>query len=90
LSQRTEILHGCKCLPHGAEVVMEDSRCTMAALQAEDPRCQCLLSGVAIEVEDPRHKILCYGVALEMDDHRCKPVTVEVEDPRCKNMLLAS
>jgi len=41
---------------------MEDPRCKIAAIEAEDPRCKNLLSGVVIEVEDPRYKSLFYLV----------------------------
>ena len=65
---------------------MEDPRCKIAAIEAEDPRCKNLLSGVEIEMEDPRCKSLLIRVVIGMEDPRCRIEAVKTEDPRCKNL----
>lgn len=67
---------------------MEDSRCRIAAIKVEDPRCRSLLMGVEIEMEDPRYKgphqdVILKGATIEIEDARCKRVGIEMEDPRC-------
>ncbi|MGD0913655.1 MAG: hypothetical protein ABR928_17300 [Terracidiphilus sp.] len=70
---------------------MEDTRCRIAAIEAEGPRRGGVLKGAVIEMEDPRCKSLRYGVmlqspAIEIDDPRCTRVQIVVEDPRCKGL----
>ncbi len=81
-------LFGCKRLPNGGVIEMEDPRFRIAAIEMDDLRCKGLLCGVEIEMEDPRCKTLFYRVALEMEDPRCQRVTVDMEDPRCKYLGL--
>lgn len=51
-------------------IEMNDHRCKVAAIEAEDRRCLSLLNRVVIGMEDPR----------------CRIVAIEMEDPRCKNL----
>lgn len=82
---------GRKSLSDDVVIEMEDSRCKIAAIEADDPRCRGLLSGAVIEMEDPRCKdlskdVMLRGVAAEADDPRCKIMAIEVEDPRCRGL----
>jgi hypothetical protein len=43
---------------------MEDPRCKIAAIEAEDPWCKGMVRGVVIEMEVPRCKGLLQGVAI--------------------------
>ena len=62
---------------------MEDPRCTIAAVELDDPRGAWLLRGVTIEIEDPRYTNLGDRAVLRMEDPRCSRVTMKMEDPRC-------
>ena len=55
---------------------MEDPRCKIAAIEAEDHRCKSLLRGVVIEMEDTRLKRLFCRMELEIKDPRSMRVTV--------------
>ena len=71
---------------------MEDSRCRIAAIGTEDPRCSSLISGVAIEMEDHRCRGLLQGTmytgaVIQIDDPRCNSgMGIAMEDPRCGNL----
>jgi predicted metal-binding protein len=65
-------------------IVMDDPRCKVAAIEAEDARCKSLLSGMAIEVEDYRCESLHYSASMEMEDPRCRQSASEMDDPRCR------
>jgi hypothetical protein len=70
-----------------AEVIdMEFSRCKMAAIQIDDPRCVGIHTAVSSEVEDSRCRYLAEGKVLEVDEGCCRSVTIAVEDPRCRNL----
>jgi hypothetical protein len=68
------------------EIVMEDSRCRIAAVELDDARCKSLIQGVVIEAEDHRCKSLGYRATTEMDDPRCASTAIKMDDPRCQNM----
>ncbi len=81
---------GCKSLPKGLEIEMDDPRYNFVVMEMEDPRCKGLRYGLAIEMEDPRCKSMLSGMAMEMEDPRCKSMlsiaAMEMEDPRCQNL----
>jgi hypothetical protein len=73
----------CKSLPNEV-IVMDDPRRKVAAIEAEDARCNGLLNGMAIEVEDYRCESLRYSASMEMEDPRCRQSASEMDDPRCR------
>ena len=66
---------------------MEDARCTIAAVKAEDPGFHIFLHAVTIEIEDPRCSNLLLSMAVEIDDPRGMRQEFQMEDPRCRAML---
>jgi hypothetical protein len=73
-------------LPEGLVIEMEFSRCKIAAIEIQDPRCSSLLEGIAIGTEDSRCRSLVEGMALEVDDARCAYARIKMEDPRCQEL----
>jgi hypothetical protein len=65
---------------------MEDSRCRIAAVESDDPRCKDLIQGVEIGMEDHRCKSLPFSMATEMEDPRCKSEAMVMDDPRCQSL----
>ena len=65
---------------------MEDTRCTIASIEHEDPRCVNLIRGAVTAMEDPRYVNLHVPIALNMEDPRCWPVAMKTEDPRCERL----
>jgi hypothetical protein len=62
---------------------MEEHRCRIAAVGAEDSRCEILVHGAVVELEDKRCRSLKLRAVLEVEDCRSNGVTVRTEDPRC-------
>jgi hypothetical protein len=67
---------------------MESPRCKMVAMIGDDPRCSCLLTGVAIEMEDSRCTSLAEGRVLEVNEAHSRHMHVKMEDPRCQNLYM--
>jgi ribosome-associated protein YbcJ (S4-like RNA binding protein) len=88
LSQFAEKAIGCKKLPDGEVIEMDDSRYKIAAVEMDDLRSKSLLSGVTIEMEDRRCKSLINRVVPEAEDYRCNHVAMKMEDPRCQNLSM--
>jgi hypothetical protein len=65
---------------------MEDPRCTIAAMETEDPRCMNLCNGMVIGMEDLRCESLLRSAVTEMEDPRCRTVAHATEDPRCRSL----
>jgi hypothetical protein len=76
------------CLLDGEVVEMEFSRCKMAAIGIDDPRCAGLHSTVTIVVEDSRCMTLVEGQMLETDGPCGRNVAVKMEDPRCQSLYI--
>jgi hypothetical protein len=66
---------------------MEDSRCKIAAIEIEHPRCKEQWNGIVIETEDFRCKSLSTRKVIEIEDSRCSLTAMKMEDPRCGNLL---
>jgi hypothetical protein len=65
---------------------VEDHRCRIVAVVAEDCRCRNRFDGTTIEAEDPRYKSLTRRVDIEVEDSRCNNIAFEMEDPRCRGL----
>jgi len=68
-------------------VDMEDSRCRIAAIEFDDPRCKNSLGAAEIAMEDHRCIGLRRPAVTEFDDPRCRSTAMEADDPRCRGML---
>lgn len=67
---------------------MEEQRCGMVAIAAEDFRCTGLIDSAQMVTRDPRYKSLHHLVDIEVEDSRYSSVAIAMEDPRCKGLPL--
>jgi len=67
---------------------MEEHRCRVLAIAAEDSRCKSLFDSPVTATRDPRYRCLHQGVDVEVEDSRCNGVATEMEDPRCRGLSL--
>jgi hypothetical protein len=67
---------------------MEEHRCRIVAVVADDCRCKNRFDEAIIEAEDPRYRSLRCRVDIEVEDSRCNSIAVKMEDPRCRGLSL--